>query len=248
MIVDTMSIKDIGREFRDELQYVAKRASYWREEFSSLIKHTRKFPIEKFHYYDTPKGRNHFIIYFFASKRSEWKCPKVAVKMWWESSYGLSMAELWHYEDSSGIVAIYTTHCLSRFRERFLDGEQIATKELLESLLLATSGHMEFVTITKEICPKEDEEQWDDLTLKKALVTKAGVFFGECYLDGQEVLVKTFVTHDMLFPNQYDALAEFLEKCNSISLSDSTKSYVDFDTSVGICGGINECNREKLKE
>ena len=204
MITASMSTHEIANELRKDYSTVMDRTEYFVKSFGSAAKKTRLYPMHRFYEYTTPERKNKFIVTLVAKKRSQWKAPLVGIGAYWESPYGVAMAIFEHFPDVAGVVAIYTTHCISRFRERAEIAKDVSSLDLIKQLTIS-SPNMEMVHVSPQICHNIDNLE-DEETFRYAAVCKAGVFFADVQHDKTEIIFKTFLPFSMLAEEQLEAL------------------------------------------
>ena len=175
-------IKELHADQNEVLIYLAQKGQ---SHFKREVLNASKYP-----YFPTPityttsKGHKYLVI-AVARKRSDWKKLDFYMQRIHNNKiYGIDSFE--------GVVTVYPTHILERYRERYLKDKTIPMLDVIK-IFFKRNPFFEYKRRT-------------DGTYMATC--KDGVVFG-IVKDGYRI-VKTFVTYDMLFENQ-TKLSVFLE-------------------------------------
>ena len=107
-----------------------------------------------------------------------------------------------------GLICIETAHLYGRYRERFLKDQEVSNDHVIRSFHL-NNPRSYGTDISEDLMPGSPE--LEDLSKRKlAYVYTEGVAFG-VVAEENVVLLKTFVSFDMLFPKQIEIFAPMRE-------------------------------------
>lgn len=207
MIVDSMTWEEVIKHFdEDKSNYQNKLASFIKS-FSSLILHSRTFPLRRMYLYTTPKTNNSYMFMFEANKRGEWKNPKYRTILLFnqnEGKYALTYAIPVHQPETICYI-IYSPHFWGRFKERILKDPALKTDDVLERFFIRNSSFQldevsEGYSLEFEKHEKEGQTQY-------VLKINDGLCFGSAVYHNT-MMMKTIVSKEMLSNKQIEALNE----------------------------------------
>lgn len=192
MITETMTDFEIYEEVRKEhgliISYVDRIAPKYRRPILKSNKFPIYFnPIE----YETKKG-NKYLIFIEARCKKDCNSFLYTIICIYNKS-GLNAVMLNSNNTIASNITIYSPHFFSRYRTRFLKDEKISTLDVIKR----------YFKINPTAYPSDVED-----SNSLALTCNEGVLFGKIS-DRNVVVVKTYVSFDMLYSSQND----FKEAC-----------------------------------
>lgn len=192
---------ELNKDYDDIQQGLSKRGG----EFMQLLrKTTRRYPIYQLYTYTTLERKNKVYFEFHVLRHADKGKPMYNTYFIWDSPKGKS-AIMPNALDTNftrrrfGLIVIYTPHLFSRYRERFIKDDRLSNEEVITSFFNKNSKTYG-TDISNELMPGSIE--LDDLSKPKiAYASEEGVAFG-VVMEKEVIVMKTFVSYDMLYPNQ----------------------------------------------
>lgn len=244
MITSTMSYQEAATEMRLDFEAVRRKSVHFAKSFRTLALRAKNFPLIHSYFYTTP-GKNNCIVTFYCIDKKHIDDSGQGICFYWEGINGKTVASLIFGNGIDGAALVFTPHCLKRFRERFLKEQPMTESQFLIEFIHSKIRFIS-VPVNPSICPNEENLSTETVG-KAAIVSTPGVFFGELSVDTTEIVMKTFLTYDMLYPEQQDCLAEAIESIRNNPHSDplyrKARNIRDQITLLGIGGKI--INKEK---
>ncbi len=216
MIVPTMNLEEIFREFTDDLKTLRNgKINYCLLDFRRVVLHTNRYPVRKAYECKT-KHRNEIIMTLTANKRSDWKKPI-------ENIYGTYMRDEGIYAvagvdaDADGKKIVYPPHYFKRYRERILKSDSIMPREVIrqhflnETSILALNFNDAFKLVYEDF---EGPVKHDD-EVNFCCVSNNGYCFGKLEVGGRVAILTTVISEEMLFENQKPVFSRLRDIFNS---------------------------------
>ena len=217
MYTSKMTVEEIKREYNNDLGYLLEASD---REFIRNKKFFLKEALSKH------KKCKSFI--FFVKR---YKCPKSKNIYFTTYSYNSRRGFLTHYSgvftddngkrllisveksiDTKGNIddylIVYTSHFLSRYRERLLNNSDISFDDLVKIFLSNEREGRELSHVSNELIRKSKPNE-ESFTLK----TPNGCCFGT--RSGSVIIFRTFITDDMLKESQSNTLNNIEEEIKS---------------------------------
>jgi hypothetical protein len=220
MVVSSMTVQEIHNEFLTDVNTLDARISHYYEKFKRKVLKTNHFPLRCFYEFRTNKN-NLYIIILSALKRHDHKCPLVAKYGVYDSPEGKYVVAL-----LPNTTLIFPPHFFKRYRERIVKDLSISNDNIIKLYLSKEWGLM--INLIDENfkgiyhCFENDEA---DDKVNLVGITSQGYCFG--IKQGDDCIIKTIISDDMLFENQKPLLddlkqdyIEFLKDGYKTSLDD----------------------------
>ena len=215
MLLPNMTYKEAFEEINKDYEDIQKGEQKICQQFTRfLLKTTRRFPILQRYTYTTPVRKNKLCFICTSSKRNIDAQSGISIYIIWDNAYGKNviwMNKLVHDRRNGryGLIVVMTSHLFSRYRERFLKDQDMTNEEVINHFM-ERNCQMVGTDISNELLPGSMELE-DRSKLKIAYVSQQGVSFG-VVVETEVVLMKTFVSYDMLYPNQEAILLPMRDK------------------------------------
>lgn len=215
MLLPDMTLQEVKEEYKRDWKNVIENEFKVCAQFGSVVKKSsfrQKYPLTRMYTAITKERKNKIHYMVTALKRSEWNNPLVVSYMIWDTPRGKHA--VMPVEIANGryeAIVIITPHCFHRYRERFLKDEDLTNEEVI-NLFMKTNSRWFGLYINNDLCTGSPELEGMDVNKKKrAQVTFQGVGFSE-EIEEDLVIMKTFVSYDMLFPKQAEILLPYKEQ------------------------------------
>lgn len=202
MIVPTMTLEEIARQYMGDFpNFIAKRRSL-QPKFETLVKRSSRYPVTAQYEYISHTNKNRYFFCYSAFKRGDWKAPHCHVVGVFEGEGGKYAVVSANKKQA---VIIFTPHFFARYRERILGGEDIHGDDLIKRFF---KRNQRFVKAEMdERFARAYRKYENDESISYAARVSEGNVFMKIY-SGYIVLCKTILSDEMLRDEQVEAFGE----------------------------------------
>lgn len=204
MLLPTMTLDEIYNAVSGDVGFVLRKLDVAVKEFRRAAIKTRSFPFKRKYNYKNYKSNTVYTIYLSAFTRSQWDNPIVTVATSYTHDGGTTVI-VFDFGNKNKEIALIESHCLARFKERYLQNSSYTTQEIIDFLLWnfnTLSMSKEVMRIDEELQSKNEDSEYF------ALVSSLGVFYCEHLADNQKVTIyHTYLSMEMLKKEQNRKIA-----------------------------------------
>lgn len=148
MILPNMTPEEMVSSVVKDEEIVARKINQLVASFGKPCRQARSFPYVQCHEYRTSHGQcNSFLVFLYASRRSEWDHPQVGAMCLYSTPEGYGAVMRCRVENLSGMVRkhymIFTPHFVKRYAERCLGDIMADEKKVLRALFSDEGDRME---------------------------------------------------------------------------------------------------------
>lgn len=144
MLIDTLSDTEKRNELSKEksdikrfMLSVLDRADYIRR-----LKKASKFPYSYFASYKSKRGNRYFFVFISDNKKSGAKNPRVNTYVSMDSKEGKYIISIAKSDIGNDFYIIYTPHFFRRYRERFLNDDNMAVNDVVKTFITRNTYHV----------------------------------------------------------------------------------------------------------
>lgn len=206
MITEKHTFEEIHSELKKEEEWMSLFLNRNKSKIYRFFLKKSSYPAWGVEEGETPR-KNKYILFLECRSKKDLSSLAIASHIVWHyNNGGITVAILaYDYEDvddNTSSLYVFSPHVFSRYRERFLNGKNMRSGELIKTFF-QNNLHLDWREGV-------DEKHWEG-------VMKEGILFA--VRENRDVFhVKTFVTWDMLFESQeymktemYDSLKEMMD-------------------------------------
>ena len=215
MIVATMSLEEVARQYQGDYGDILAKRKYLQPKFETLVKRSSRFPVRAQYEYVSHTNHNRYLFFYSADKRGEWKTPHCIVAGIYERPEGKYAVTS---TNAGRTYIIFPPHFFVRYRERILKDDSIYGDELIKRFFMVNDR------FAKEPLTEEHTKAFRKYESEDCSVQAARCAEGNIFLEIQSasvILMKTIISDEMLFEDQKEAfgnMAEFLDVVKDIKL------------------------------
>ena len=214
MLLPDMSLSEVLSEFVKDWSSIQECEQRFGKMFGGVVKkasYRQKYPLKRLYCTTTKERKNKVYVLATVLKRGEWSNPLMATYMIWDTPHGKYVVMPMD-EDGKRFRYLYviSPHCFSRYRERFVKDEEMDNESLI-NLFMEKNSRWYSIPISDELC--KFSKELDDIPSdkeKRIQITFEGVGFSQ-EMEKGIILMKTFVSYDMLFPKQAEIILPYKE-------------------------------------
>jgi hypothetical protein len=211
MIVPAMSVTEIQKELSMDYEYCLARIQRDMNQYRRAIIKSSKFPM-CFKPVDcvTP-SRNHFIIFLEAKSKKNANDPFITLVGYYLRPEGIYAAMLLPTNGSDKHIIIYPPHFFERYKQRYLNEDVCSLDAIKTYFRINPTNMLKF-----------------DNAKKFSGSCNQGFVFGEM-LSSNVLIIKTFISQDMLKGEQVDLNDKLL---NQLSDLNDSKISINYSTNL----------------
>lgn len=225
MITEKHTFEEIHSELKKEEEWMSLFLNRNKSKIYRFFLKKSSYPAWCVQEGETPR-KNKYILYLECKGKKELSSFAIASHIvWYYNNGGINVAILASdyddVEDDTSSLYVFSPHVFSRYRERFLNGKDMCSGELIQTFFQNNL----YLDWREGI----DEKHWEG-------VMKEGILFA--IRENRDIFhVKTFVTWAMLFESQeymktgmYDSLKEMMD--SGIKLPERLRGKMDTKQSI----------------